>query len=399
MIELGKIREARERLMGVISPTPVVRSSYFSGLLGFECFFKLENLQKTGSFKVRGAYNKISSLSEKERSNGVITASSGNHAQGVAWAAMLLGIKSIVVMPEGTPIVKYMAARGYGAEVVFHGRSFDDSCAYAGLIAGERGLTFIPPFDDELVIAAQGTVGLEIIEAVPDVDAIVVPVGGGGLIAGIASAAKALKRSVMVIGVESEASMSCIESLKAGHPIEAARQPTIADGIAIKRVGGMTFPVIKELVDGVVAVGEESIAEAILKLLERKKLVVEGAGAVPVAAAMEGKLPKSPGKVVFVLSGGNIDVTALDRVIRAGLIKEGRVLKISTVLQDVPGSLAGLTAEIAAMKANILHVIHLREAESLPVGLARLEIILEVEGSVHSNRVLKALRDRGYMVS
>lgn len=399
MIDIGKIREARERLRGVISPTPVVRSSYFNELFGFECFFKLENLQKTGSFKVRGAYNKISSLSEKERSSGVITASSGNHAQGVAWAAALSGIRTVVVMPEATPIVKYMAARGYGAEVIFHGRSVDDACAYAGLIAGERGLAFIPPFDDELVMAGQGTVGLEVIEAVPDADAIVVPVGGGGLIAGIASAAKALKRGVMVIGIESEASMSCIESLKAGRPIEAAHQATIADGIAVKRVGEMTFPIIKELVDGVAAVGEETIAEAIVKLLERKKLVVEGAGAVTVAAAMEGKIPKSAGKVVFLLSGGNIDVTALDRVIRAGLIKEGRVLKISTVLRDVPGSLAGLAAEIAAMKANILHVVHLREAESLPVGLARLEIILEVEGNVHSNRVLKALRDKGYMVS
>jgi len=304
-----------------------------------------------------------------------------------------------VVMPEGAPIVKYMAARGYGAEVVFHGSSFDDSCAYAGLIARERGLYFIPPFDDELVMAGQGTVGLEIIEAVPDADTIVVPVGGGGLIAGIATAARAIKRDVRVIGVESEASMSCVESLKAGHPVKTARQATIADGIAVKRVGDKTFPIIKELVDDVVAVGEETIAGAILKLLERKKLVVEGAGAVTIAAAMEGKLPKTARKIVFVLSGGNIDVTTLDRVIRAGLIKEGRLLKISTVLQDIPGSLAGLTGEIAAMKANILHVTHLREAEYLPVGLTRLEVILEVEGHEHSNRLLKTLRDRGYMVS
>ncbi|MEK7772745.1 MAG: pyridoxal-phosphate dependent enzyme, partial [Deltaproteobacteria bacterium] len=294
---------------------------------------------------------------------------------------------------------KYMAARGYGAEVVFHGSSFDDACAHAGLLARQKGLYFIPPFDDEFVMAGQGTVGLEIIEAVPDVDAIVVPIGGGGLIAGMATAVKALKRGVKVIGVESEASTSCIESLKAGRPVETAGQATIADGIAVKRVGDKTFPIIKELVDDVVSVGEETIAGAILKLLERKKIVVEGAGAVTLAAAMEGKLPKAARKVVFVLSGGNIDVTTLDRVIRAGLVKEGRMLKISTVLQDAPGSLAGLTGEIAAAKANILHVIHLREAEYLPVGLTRIEVILEVEGHEHSNRVLKALRDRGYTAS
>ncbi|MBI5588550.1 MAG: threonine ammonia-lyase [Deltaproteobacteria bacterium] len=395
---LERIRKASEALKGVVARTPLVSSSSLGRLYGVETHLKLENLQKTGSFKVRGAYNLISSMSAEEKIRGVITASLGNHAQGVAWAGALLGVKATVVMPETASIIKYTATRGYGAELIFHGGFFDEAYEYAKKLANDKSMTFIPPFDDELVIAGQGTVGLEILEDRPDIDTIVVPVGGGGLIAGIASAVKESGSDIKVVGVEAGASKSCMASLKAGRPVDVERASTIADGIAVKRVGEKTFPLIKKYVDDVVAVSEESIAEAILKLLERKKVVVEGAGAVPVAAAIEGKLPASSKKAAFVISGGNIDVTILDRVLRLGLMKEGRIVKIQTVLRDVPGSLAELTAVIAELKANILQVAHQREAEDVAVGLIRLDVILEVEGPEHAKRVLKALVEKGYGV-
>lgn len=396
MLEL--IRKASEALKGVVERTPLVSSSSLGRLYGVETRLKLENLQKTGSFKVRGAFTLISSLSAEERRRGVITASLGNHAQGVAWAGALLGVKATVVMPETASIIKYTATRGYGAEVIFHGGFFDEAYGYAQKLAKDRSMTFIPPFDDELVIAGQGTVGLEILEDCPEIDTIVVPVGGGGLIAGIASAVKESGRDIKVVGVEAGASKSCAASLKAGRPVDVERASTIADGIAVKRVGEKTFPLIKKYVDDVVAVSEDSIAEAILKLLERKKAVVEGAGAVTVAAAIEGKLPASSKKAAFVISGGNIDVTILDRVLRLGLLREGRIVKIQTVLRDVPGSLAELTAAIAGLKANIVQVAHRRDAEDVAVGLIRLDVILEVEGPEHAKRLLKALVERGYGV-
>jgi threonine dehydratase len=394
MIEL--VNEAASTIKGVVTRTPVIPSSTLSRLFGFEVWLKLENLQKTGSFKVRGAFNKIASLSKTEKARGVVAASSGNHAQGVAWASSLLGVKSLVIMPESTPIVKFVATKGYGGDVIFHGADFNEAYRFAIGYAKERGLAFIPPFEDDLVIAGQGTIGLEILEDLPDVDTVVVPVGGGGLISGISAAIKSVEPSVAVIGVEASASSSCIASLRQGRPTEVPGAPTIADGIAVKRVGDRTFELIRRYVDGVVDAGEGSIAEAILKLLERKKLMVEGAGAVTIAAAMEGKLPDSARKAVFVLSGGNIDVTMLDRVIRLGLLKEGRILRLATVIRDIPGALAGLSALIAGLKANILHVIHQREAVEVPVDSIRLEIILEVEGPGHSERILKALRENGY---
>lgn len=396
MIEL--VKEASRALEGVVSRTPLIQSSSLGRLYGVECLLKLENLQKTGSFKVRGAYNLIRSLAREERQRGVVTASLGNHAQGVAWASALLGVRATVVMPETAPIIKYMATRGYGAEVIFHGAFFDSANEHAKKLASEKGMCYIPPFDDDLVIAGQGTVALEIMEDRPDIDTIVVPIGGGGLIAGIASAVKESGLSVKVIGVEASASRSCIASLKAGRPVEVELTSTIADGIAVKRVGEKTFPLIQRYVDDVVAVSEEAIAAAILKLLERKKIVAEGAGAASIAAAVENLLPKGSKKAAFVISGGNIDVTILDRVIHLGLLKEGRIIKITTVLRDVPGSLAGFTSEIASQKANILQVTHRRDAEDIAVGLIRLEVILEVEGPEHSERVVKALSEKGYRV-
>ncbi|MDO8427326.1 MAG: threonine ammonia-lyase [Deltaproteobacteria bacterium] len=394
---LGLIKEAQKKIAGVITHTPLIFSSSLSRIYGFDCYLKLENLQKTGSFKVRGAYNKISSLTDKERSKGVVAASLGNHAQGVAWASSLLGVRSIIVMPETTPIVKFVATKSYGAQVIFHGKFFDEAYDHAAALSKERGMAFIPPFDDDLVMAGQGTIGLEIIAALPDVDAVIVPIGGGGLISGISSAIKEAGSNAAIFGVEAEASKSCMESLKAGRPVDVERRATLADGIAVKRVGDRTFPIIKKYVEDVVSVGEESIAASILLLLERKKLIAEGAGAAPLAAIMEGKIPKIR-KGVLVLSGGNIDVTMLDRVIRAGMLKEGRIMRISTVVEDSPGFLARLAAEIADLKANILHIIHQREAMDLPVRMIGLEIILEVEGREHGEKVFRTLGEKGYSV-
>ena len=285
-------------------------------------------------------------------------------------------------MPETAPITKRVATVGYGASVVSHGSSFDEACARAIEIARKKGLTFIHPFDDELVMAGQGTIGLEILEALPDVSTIIVPVGGGGLISGIATVVKEIRRSVKVIGVQARRKDSA---------------STIADGIAIKKIGKKTSPVIKKYVDDILRVGEDFIAEAILKLMERKKLVVEGAGAIGLAALMEGRV-RAKGKTVIVLSGGNIDVTTLDRVIRLGLLKEGRVTRIAVEIADVPGALANLTFEIAALKSNILHVTHMRDAIEVSVGRTKVELILEVEDDSHAKRIRKRLKQKGYEI-
>ncbi|MFZ3071844.1 MAG: threonine ammonia-lyase [Thermodesulfobacteriota bacterium] len=377
----GLIREAKAAAKDVIRPTPLVYSTSFSSLFGTDIYLKLENLQKTGSFKPRGAYNKIRSLTGEEKKRGVIAASSGNHAQGVAWAATFCGVKSTIVMPETAPITKRVATAGYGASVVSHGSSFDEACARAIGIAAEKALTFIHPFDDELVMAGQGTIGLEIIEALPDVSTVIVPVGGGGLISGIATAVKEARKNVKVIGVKAR-------STRAGIV-------TIADGIAIKKIGERPSRVIKKYVDDILSVSDVFIAEAILKLIERKKLVVEGAGAVGLAALMEGGL-RAKGKTVIVLSGGNIDVTTLDRVIRLGLLKDGRVTRLAVEIADVSGALANLTSELAALKSNILHVIHMRDAIEVPIGRTKVELILEVEDNSHAKRIRKRLKEKGY---
>lgn len=403
---INLIKKASKKIRPFIPQTPVIHSSSFSSLYKRQILLKLENLQKTGSFKVRGAYFKISSLSKKGLKNGVITASSGNHAQGVAWAAGVAGTGAIVFMPETAPISKQVAARAYGARVVMAGRSFSDAYESAKAAALERNAAFIEPFDDELVIAGQGTIGLEVLKDLPDGSLVVVPVGGGGLISGVAAALKGQGRRIKVIGVEAGPSTPCIASLKAGLPVDAKaprhgvpRSIAIADGIAVKRVGELTLPLIKKYVDDVVSVGEDSIAEAILKLLERKKLIVEGAGAVTLAAVMEGRLPKVSGKTLLVLSGGNIDVATLDRIIRLGLIREGRVVRVEADITDVAGSLAAFTKEIALLRANILHIRHRRDASDAPVGVARIEVALEVHGKGHARRLISQLTERGYKIN
>lgn len=395
-VNLLQIKNASERLKGVINPTPIIHSASLSKLVNKEVFLKLENLQKTGSFKIRGAYNKIYALPRKEKANGVVAVSSGNHAQGVALASTLIGIRSIIVMPETVAIVKHVATRGYGAQVVFHGKNIAEAFEFGMELAKEKKMPFIHPFEDDLVIAGQGTIGLEILKEAPWADTVIVPIGGGGLISGISTAIKSEKNSIKVIGVEAGASPSCIESLKAGKPVAVDSGKSIADGIIVKQVGEKTLSIIKKNVDDVVSVKEESIAAAILQTLERKKLIIEGAAAVTLAAALEGKLPVDSKKIVFVLSGGNIDVTILDRVLRIGLLKEGRVFRFTTMLTDAPGSLASLSAEVADLRANILQVAHQREAVDAPIGSAKIELILETEGPEHIERIRKVLGEMGY---
>ncbi len=396
------IEEAVVTTSGVVTRTPIVYSRTFSETFGIEVFFKLENLQKTGSFKARGAYNKIKNLKKQGEVKGVIAASSGNHAQGVAWAAALCKVKSVIVMPETAPIIKRVATKGYGAEVILHGSSFSDAFGRAEEVAKERGLSFVHAFDDELIMAGQGTIGLEIAEQMPDLDMVIVPVGGGGLISGIATGLKSRLPKARVIGVQARAYTSALDSLKKGRLVAGKSEPTIADGIAIKKIGKLPFKYIKKNVDKIVSVGEETIAEAVLKLLERKKLSVEGAGAVGLAALMEGKIKSGKAKkkkVLILLSGGNIDVTMLDRVIRLGLQKEGRIFKFTTIISDKPGALALLTSIIAESKSNILQMHHQRDAAYVPIGSTRLEVILEVEDRNHSVRVVAALEAAGYEVS
>lgn len=398
---VGLIEEAALTIEGVVNPTPIVYSRTFSETFGMEIFFKLENLQKTGSFKARGAYNKISKLKAAGKVKGVIAASSGNHAQGVAWAAALCKVKSVIVMPETAPIIKRVATKGYGAEVFLHGTSFSDAFARAEEVAKERGLSFVHAFDDELIVAGQGTIGLEIAEQMPDVDTVIVPVGGGGLISGIATGLKSRLPKVRVIGVQARAYTSALDSFKKGRLVAGKSEPTIADGIAIKKIGKLPFKYIKKNVDKIVSVGEETIAEAVLKLLERKKLSVEGAGAVGLAALMEGKVKLGNAKkkkVLILLSGGNIDVTMLDRVIKLGLQKEGRIFKFTTVIDDKPGALSLLTSIIAESKSNILQMHHQRDAACVPIGSTRLEVILEVEDRIHSAQVVAAMERAGYEV-
>ncbi len=394
---VGLIERAHRRLKGVVHETPIVYSTSFSRMFGVEVYLKLENLQKTGSFKVRGAYNRISSLTAEEKARGVVAASSGNHAQGVAWASGLVGIRATIVMPETTPIVKYMATRGYGAEVVLHGRTFSEAYEHALHLSRTRRLAFIHPFDDEVVMAGQGTIGVEILSSLAGVDCVVVPVGGGGLIAGIATWIKEHSGGVKLVGVESTLSPSLSEALKHHRPVAVQTKPSIADGVNIKQVGSKTLPLVERYVDCAVTVEEETIAEAIVKLMERKKLVVEGAGATGMAALMEKKIPlEGIRKLVVVLSGGNIDVTTLDRILHKGLVKEGRVCSITTVIEDAPGELAALASEVAGMRANILQVTHNRDALDVPVGRTRVELVVEVEGREHTERIRERLGMLGY---
>ncbi len=396
MVTLQDIKKAQRNIKDYIHKTPLVYSNSISSITGLDIYLKLENLQKTGSFKIRGAANKISRMPSDERKRGVVTASAGNHAQGVALAANRFGIKAVVVMPEKSSISKQTAAKGYGAEVILHGNSFDESLQYAKTIERERGCTFIHTYDDEALISGQGTIGMEILDELPDADSVIVPIGGGSLISGISIALKEQKRDIQIIGVESSSAAAMYTSRQSGKNTPVDSLPTIADGIAIKRIGDLTFPIIQKLVDEIVTVEDEDIAAAILLLMERKKTVVEGAGAAPLSAIMNGKTAIKGKKAVLVLSGGNIDMNILERVIEKGLVKAGRVLRVEVELNDAPDAIARLTSLIAEKKANILHIVHDRLSRRLPVMKTLVELSLETKGFEHNDDIMGELINRGY---
>ena len=396
MLSLDDIDAARARLAGSILCTPCNRSAAFSRLLGCRAYLKLENQQMTGSFKERGARNRLLLLSEEERGRGVIAASAGNHAQGLAYNATTLGISSKVVMPIGTPLTKVSATQGYGGEVVLHGMNYDEAFEKALELRDAEGRTLVHAFDDLHVMAGQGTIGLELLEQVPDLDAVVVPIGGGGLISGVATAIKAHKPEVKIYGVESDAVPSARASVRAGEIVSVPPGVTIADGIAVKRPGELTFPVIQRLVDMIVTVNDEEIANAIMLLLEREKTVAEGAGAAAVAAVYHKKLDLSGKSVVFLVCGGNIDMGSLSRVIERGLVKDGRVTAFNLRIVDQPGALAQLTALLGQHKANILQIEHNRAFRDVHFGQAEIHIVLETRGRDHAATIERALDEHGY---
>jgi threonine dehydratase len=395
LLELADIEAARALLTGVVRTTPLERSMPLTRTLGVPTWLKCENQQRAGSYKVRGAYTRISRLSDAERARGVVAASAGNHAQGVALAAGLLGAKSTVFMPEGAPLPKVSATKGYGAAIEYAGNTVDDALAAAREFADRTGAILIHPFDHKDVIAGQGTVGLEILEQCPDVGTIVTAVGGGGLISGVAVAAKALRPDVRIVGVQAVGAASYPPSLAAGEPLTLERSATIADGIAVMRPGVLNFAHVSKLVDGVVTVTDEDLSAALLVLLERHKMVVEPAGGAAVAALLTGKVDLKP-PVVAILSGGNIDPMLLLRVIEHGLVSAGRFLRLAVRTGDQPGELARLLAEIAEQRANIVDVAHSRQNPRLSFGEVEVQLSVETRGPDHSAALIGKLRDQGY---
>ncbi|MBP3427002.1 MAG: threonine ammonia-lyase [Clostridia bacterium] len=396
-VTLGMILEARERLKGVAQRTGLVQFKALSDEK-MQVYLKTEDLQNTGSFKVRGAYIKIASLNAQERACGVIASSAGNHAQGVALAARAFGVPATIVMPATAPLSKVVATRELGAKVVLHGSVYDDAYAEAIRLQEETGATFIHPFDDPMVIAGQGTIGLEIMDDLPDVGTIVVPVGGGGLISGVAAAVKMLHPNVRVIGVQAAGAAGMKASLDAGEVVALPTAKTIADGIAVKRPGDLTFALCREYVDEVVTVDDDEIAQAILFLMERGKMVAEGAGAAPVAAIINHKF-EAEGKVAAVISGGNIDVTMISRIIEKGLLRAGRVSKLRIIMQDRPGQLELVASIIGANGANVMAIHHDRTDVDLDIRDAILEITMETQDREHAQRILAALREAGFDVN
>ena len=398
MVGFDDILAARDRLTGHVHRSPLEFTETLSALSGNRVWLKLENLQRTGSFKDRGSLNKLLTLTAAERAAGVICASAGNHGQGVASAAQRLGIAATVVMPVGTPLVKTSACRSFGAEVVLFGTNFDEACGEARRLAAERRLTWVHAFDDPVVIAGQGTVGLEILEQLPEVEAIVVPVGGGGLIGGLALAVKSLSPKVRVYGVETERVASMEAALAAGKIVEVPGGRTLADGIAVRRAGEHTFPLVRDWVDGIATVDEEEIASAILTLMEREKTVAEGAGATPLAALVNRKLALSGRRVALVISGGNIDVNILSRIIERGLVKDGRLMRMIVRIPDVPGALARLATQVAETRANVVEIHHQRAFSTAELGETDVELTLETRGPEHIEELRALLATAGYRV-
>jgi len=395
-LTLDSVQEARKRISADIYYSPCAHSVSISKVSGHDVYLKLENLQTTGAFKERGALNKIRMLTEKERKQGVVAASAGNHAQGVAVHASRHGISSKIVMPTMTPLVKVNATAEYGAQVVLHGGSYDEAYEEACRLAQLENRVFIHPFDDLTVIAGQGTIALEVLEQVPDLEAIVVPVGGGGLISGIACAIKENRPKVKVIGVQAARMPSMIEAVKHHSPCEIPLNPTIADGIAVRRAGHITLPLIEKYVDEVVSVSEEEIASGILTLLEKEKTLAEGAGAAALAALLHHKTSLRQERTVAVVSGGNIDVTLLSRIIQRGLVKDGRQVRLQIHLADRPGSLHQLTRLIAAHHANIVELQFDRAYYGVNLGDTLIDVSLEARGPEQIQELLAALATAGY---
>ena len=399
---LDDFERALRTVHRITQPTPLESSRFLADVLGVpQVYLKCENLQRTGAYKLRGAYHHLSQLTEEQKARGVVAASAGNHAQGVAFAARELGIRSTIFTPLGVALPKLQATRHYGAEVILHGATFAETNAAAQEFVRETGAHFVPPFDDRAVIEGQGTVALEMLDVAPEIETIVVPIGGGGLIAGVAAAAKQAAerdgRPMRVVGVQAENAAPYPVSLAEGEPVTIATSPTIADGIAVSRPGVLNFDIIREYVDEVVTVSDDDIARAIVMLLERAKLVVEPAGAAGVAAMLAGKV-RASGTTATILSGGNIDPLLLQRVIGHGLAASARYLKLRILLPDVPGQLVRTASIVAEHHANVVEVIHTRHATELPISEVELELHIETRGHAHGEEVAQALRDAGYTV-
>ena len=397
MISLIDIQNASRIIKQKVIRTPLIYSASFSKMCDAEVYLKLENLQQTGSFKLRGAACKIDSLvNQSDGCTGVVAASAGNHAQGVALAAKRAGLPATIVMPESASISKQEATRAYGGEVILHGQSIVECIEKAQKLA-QNGNVFIHPFDDPDIICGQGTIGLEILEDLPDTDAIFVPIGGGGLMAGVSMAVKSVRPEVQLIGVQAAACPSAFQALQEGKVTCVESVKSIADGISVKQIGQLPFEIIHSLVNQIVLVEEDQIAASILLLLERRKVLAEGAGAVPLAALLSGKsdFPKG-GKIVLVISGGNVDSPLLDRIIRQGLVWNGRIMRFSVCLEDVPGALMEILKIIAFLKANVLHIYHERSCWDIPIHLSHVELELETRGPQHILEISKTLEESGY---
>ncbi len=398
-LDLESIERAREIVSRVSRVTPMETSRYLSDVVGSPVHLKCENLQRTGSFKIRGAYYRLAQLTPDERRSGVVAASAGNHAQGVAFAARELGIGATIFMPHGAALPKLQATRDYGATVVLSGHNVAEALGFASAFAESNGAVLIPPFDHRDVVIGQGTLGLEVLDQIPDLETVIVPVGGGGLISGLAAAVKECAqrdgRRIRVVGVQSENSAGYPASIAAGEPIDVPMTGTIADGIAVSKPGALNFEIVRENVDEIVTVSDDDTVRALLVLLERAKLVVEPAGAVGVAAVLTGAVRNS-GKTVVILSGGNIDPLMMERVIGRGLAASDRYLKLSLMLPDRPGQLARAADLIAEADANVVEVLHTRHGNGLQIGEVAIELSVETRGTEHADAVLHTLRDAGY---
>jgi threonine dehydratase len=397
MLTFSDILAARKRMGNAVYVSPCPHTQSLSDRTGCELYLKLENLQMTGSFKERGACNKLLTLTEEERARGVVAASAGNHAQGVAYHARRLGIDATIVMPEPTPLVKVSATREFGARVVLFGANYDEAYGEAMRIVESEGRTFVHPFDDDAVMAGQGTIGLELLEQNPYLDAVVVAVGGGGLAAGVAVAVKETNPKIRVYGVEPRSLPSMARALEGGAPVELPAAKSLAEGIAVRKVGRRTLEVAERYLDDLTVVDEEEIAAGILTLLEKEKTVAEGAGAAPLAALLGGHLPVRGKRVAAIVCGGNIDVNMIARIIERGLVKSGRLMRLRVEVPDVPGALAALLATVGELRANVLEIHHDRMTQ-VALGRARVELVLETRGFEHAGEIEAALRIKSFHV-